>query len=332
MLLSFLSGLPLALTTGTLEAWAASEGYSLKTIAWLGLAGFAYLLKPLIAPLLDAIPLGGSRRAVWVRLAGYAIVLCISGMAFGAAQQSLIIVGIAAFLLAFAAAFFDVAFNAWQIDRFRLVDTDYAVALSVWGFRCAMLVSGGIAVFYATAISWAATLAGIAFIALLLISTIKIIEPRIHAPLDASPWTLALQAAKDWMRTRHWLAFIVFVVSFKLTDALAQALASTMLLRQAGFTLEELAIVAKFWGLLAGLAGSALGALLATRLKLVPFICMLCLTQGLTNLGYIFLLNGGTLQLLAAVVALEQGVGGAGNAALLVLTMRLTNPRFAATQ
>lgn len=86
--------MPLALTTGTLEAWAASEGYSLKTIAWLGLAGFAYLLVPLIAPLIDAIPLGGSRRAMWVRLAGYAIVFCMSGMAYGTAQHNLAIVGV----------------------------------------------------------------------------------------------------------------------------------------------------------------------------------------------------------------------------------------------
>ena len=90
---------------------------------------------------------------MWVRLGGYAIVLCMSGMAYGATQHNLAIVGISAFFLAFAAAFFDVAFNAWQLDRFRCVDTDYAVALSVWGFRCAMLVSGGIAVFYATVIS-----------------------------------------------------------------------------------------------------------------------------------------------------------------------------------
>ena len=332
-LLSFLSGLPLALTTGTLEAWAASEGFALKTIAWLGLAGFAYLLKPLIAPLIDAIPLRGSRRKMWIRIAGYAIVLCISGMAFGAAGHSLIIVAVAAFLLAFAAAFFDVAFNAWQIDRFRSVDTDYAVALSVWGFRCAMLVSGGIAVFYATSIGWAASLTGIALIALLLISTIKIDESPLADTVDEpNPWAFAWRAAKDWAGKSHLAAFVVFVVSFKLTDALAQALAGTMLLREAGFTLEELAIVGKSWGLLAGLIGSVLGAAFATRLKLVPFICIICVLQGATNLGYLTLLHGGTLQLLAAVVAFEQLVGGVGNAALLVLTMRLTNPCFSATQ
>ena len=175
------------------------------------------------------------------------------------------------------------------------------MALSVWSFRSAMLVSGGIAIFYATPIGWAATLAGIAFIALLLISTAKIQEPQLNTATESKPWALAWTAAKDWVGKRHIVAFVVFVASFKLTDALAQALANTMLLRQAGFTLEELAIVAKSWGLLAGLAGSAMGALLTIRIKLVPFICILCLTQGLTNLGYIFLVNGGTLQLLAAV-------------------------------
>ena len=39
LLLGFSSGLPLALTAGTLQAWLTVEGVDLKTIGWFALVG-----------------------------------------------------------------------------------------------------------------------------------------------------------------------------------------------------------------------------------------------------------------------------------------------------
>ena len=52
-LLGFASGLPLALTGGTLQAWMAVEGVDLKTIGIFSLVGLPYALKFFWAPLLD---------------------------------------------------------------------------------------------------------------------------------------------------------------------------------------------------------------------------------------------------------------------------------------
>lgn len=67
--LGFASGLPLALTGGTLQAWATVSNVSLQSIGFLTLVGTAYTLKFLWSPLIDryAPPWLGRRRG-WMLL------------------------------------------------------------------------------------------------------------------------------------------------------------------------------------------------------------------------------------------------------------------------
>ena len=67
LLLGFSSGLPLALSGGTLQAWLTVEGVDIKTIGLFSLVGLPYTLKFLWSPILDrfSVPLFGRRRG-WV--------------------------------------------------------------------------------------------------------------------------------------------------------------------------------------------------------------------------------------------------------------------------
>jgi len=69
LLLGFASGLPLALTSGTLQAWMTVEGLDIRTIGLFSLVGQAYIFKFLWAPLMDRYvpPLLGRRRG-WMAL------------------------------------------------------------------------------------------------------------------------------------------------------------------------------------------------------------------------------------------------------------------------
>ncbi len=55
ILLGFVSGLPLALTAGTLQAWLTVENVDIKTIGFFSLVGQAYVLKFLWSPMMDRI-------------------------------------------------------------------------------------------------------------------------------------------------------------------------------------------------------------------------------------------------------------------------------------
>src|SRR3990170_3750176 len=78
LLLGFSSGLPLALTGGTLQAWLTVSGADIMTIAWFSWIGVPYLLKFLWSPLMDRyVPPFLGRRRGWMLLTQIALVLGI---------------------------------------------------------------------------------------------------------------------------------------------------------------------------------------------------------------------------------------------------------------
>jgi len=61
--MGFASGLPLALSGSTLQAWLATRGVEIHQIGWLSLTGIPYTWKFLWAPWLDTHdPPSGKRR------------------------------------------------------------------------------------------------------------------------------------------------------------------------------------------------------------------------------------------------------------------------------
>ncbi len=79
LLLGFSSGLPLALTSSTLQAWFTVTGASLLAIGSLGLIGQPYIYKFLWAPFTDRWipPLLGRRRG-WIILIQFTLIVAIS--------------------------------------------------------------------------------------------------------------------------------------------------------------------------------------------------------------------------------------------------------------
>ncbi|MDK7178996.1 hypothetical protein QP445_16385, partial [Micrococcus luteus] len=79
-LLGIASGLPLALSGGTFQAWATVSNVSLQQIGFLTLVGMAYTFKFVWAPLIDRyVPPFMGRRRGWMALTqlGIATVLVL---------------------------------------------------------------------------------------------------------------------------------------------------------------------------------------------------------------------------------------------------------------
>ncbi|MFT4102293.1 MAG: MFS transporter [Burkholderiaceae bacterium] len=163
LLLGFASGLPLALSTGTLQAWLTVEGLDIKTIGFFALAGLPYTFKFVWAPLLDRFEprLGGnrgSRRKGWLLLTQLGLAAACWAMATLDPRDSIGLVGLCAVVIAFLSASQDVAFDAYRNDLLPADERGAGAAVSVLGYRLAMLVSGGLALIIADQwIGWPAT-------------------------------------------------------------------------------------------------------------------------------------------------------------------------------
>ena len=147
LVLGFASGLPLALSTGSLQAWLTVSGIDIKTIGFFALAGLPYTFKFVWAPLLDRFEprlLGGSRRKAWLFITQVLLACACFVMATIDPKTSIVALGVCAVAIAFLSASQDVVFDAYRNDLLGEQERGAGAAVSVLGYRLAMLVSGGL--------------------------------------------------------------------------------------------------------------------------------------------------------------------------------------------
>jgi len=334
--LGFASGLPLALTGGTLQAWATVEDVSLQEIGFLTLVGSAYTLKFLWAPLVDRYvpPLLGRRRG-WMLLTQLLLAAGIMAMGLLSPGGALLPLALLAVAVAFFSATQDIAFDAYRTDVLRQEERGAGAALSVLGYRLAMLVSGGLALILADRwLGWGNTyvLMG-ALMGLAALVTLAAPEPE--APAQA-PRSLADAVAlpfREFFGRPEALTVLLLIVLYKLGDAFAGALSTTFLIRGAGFSPAEVGTVNKVLGLAATIFGALAGGALMARLGLYRSLMLFGLLQAVSNLGYwLIAVSPRSLPLMAAAVGVENLCGGLGTAAFVALLMGLCDARFTATQ
>ena len=148
--LGFASGLPLALSSGTLQAWLTVEGIDIKTIGFFALAGLPYTFKFVWAPLLDRFePRWLGRRRGWLLITQLLLAAACWAMASFDPKTSIVALGVLAVTVAFLSASQDIVFDAYRADLLDAPERGAGAAVSVLGYRLAMLVSGGLALILA---------------------------------------------------------------------------------------------------------------------------------------------------------------------------------------
>lgn len=336
LVLGFASGLPLALTGGTLQAWATLDGVSLQNIGFLTLIGTAYTLKFLWAPLIDrySFPFLGRRRS-WILLSQLALAGCIAAMGLYSPGTHLLPLALLAVLVAFLSATQDIAFDAYSTDVLRSSERAAGAAVKVLGYRLAMIVSGGLALVIADQwLGWQNTyfLMG-GFMAVCALATVMAPEPEV---VTAAPRSLAVAVVEplaEFFRRRGAITILLLIVLYKLGDAFAGALSTTFLLRGAGFTGTEVGAVNKVFGLAATIVGALAGGSIMARLGLYRSLMLFGLLQAVSNFGYwVLAVTPPHLYSMAAIIMLENLCGGLGTAAFVALLMALCRQEFSATQ
>jgi len=159
LLLGFSSGLPIALTASTLQAWYTVSGISIITIGFLSLIGQPYTYKFLWAPIIDRYipPLLGRRRG-WIIITQIGLIVGIIAMASLHPKTNPLLLAGVALLVAFLSASQDIAIDAYRVDVLPPNERGFGVALTTGGYRIAMLVSGGVALILADHYGWRITI------------------------------------------------------------------------------------------------------------------------------------------------------------------------------
>nr|WP_202895672.1 AmpG family muropeptide MFS transporter [Iningainema tapete] len=158
LLLGFASGLPLFLTSKTLQLWMQDAKVDLGAITLFGLVSLPYSLKFLWAPLLDrfAPPILGQRRG-WLILTQVGLVLAIAVMALQQPAQNvevLRLLAINTLVIAFLSATQDIAGDAYRTDVLTPLELETGASVWVLGYRVSLFITSSLALVLADVIPW----------------------------------------------------------------------------------------------------------------------------------------------------------------------------------
>jgi PAT family beta-lactamase induction signal transducer AmpG len=360
----FASGLPLALTIGTLFMWLAEVGVNKTTIGLFALAGTPYTLKFLWAPLVDRMPipyLTGwlGRRRGWILLAQLVLMATILGLG---GTNPVAQPGLTAFLalsVAFWSATQDIAIDAYRVEILEERQYGAGAATIVLGYRIGMLVSGAGALYLATYVSWSATYGIMAgFMIVGMVTVLLNPEPsvrksresveqerRIAAYLESRPdlkgnkakvlawiYGAVISPFADFIGRRGWLVILLFILLYKFGDALAGVMTMPFYV-ELGFTKIQVANITKIFGMAAIIIGAVIGGVMVDRLGILKSLFVCGILQMFSNLMFAVLaMAGHDLRVLTLAIAVENLSGGMGTAAFVAYLSSLCNVAYTATQ
>ena len=154
LFLGFASGLPLALSGQSMQAWLTVDNIDIATIGFFSLVGLPYTFKFLWAPLMDRFepPFLGRRRG-WLVLTQIALCLILTFMSRMSPAVSTTAFALCAVFVAFLSASQDVVIDAYRTDVLEVNERGLASSLTVFGYRMAMILSGGIAFVWADSVT-----------------------------------------------------------------------------------------------------------------------------------------------------------------------------------
>jgi MFS transporter, PAT family, beta-lactamase induction signal transducer AmpG len=333
LLLGFSAGLPFSLAGQTLQAWMTESGVNIKTIGLFAAVGTPYWTKVFWSPAVDALDvpvltrLLGRRRG-WLLLTQIMLMAAIVLLAFCDPLHAPGIVAFAALLVTTASATQDIVIDAFRVESLPESEQAAGMASYVAAYRIAALVSGAGALFLVSGFvgmgfnqqaAYSATYLAMALLVLIgMIATLLGKEPagaKESAAADAGqsrkdPGSrivdTAIASLKDFLARDAAVAIILFVILFKLADALAAAMTTTFVL-QIGFSRIELATIIKGVGFAAALIGGFAGGFVARSYPLSTSLWI-----------------GGILQTVAILAFSWQAVVGA-NAAWLTFAITAEN-------
>ncbi|HJP61234.1 MAG TPA: AmpG family muropeptide MFS transporter [Gemmatimonadaceae bacterium] len=337
LVLGFSSGLPLYLTSKTLQAWMTTAKVDLATIGFFSLVTLPYSLKFVWAPLMDRYtpPFLGRRRG-WVLITQIALLLVIAAMSLHDPRTGLKMLAVNAIAIAFFSASQDISLDAYRTDVLENREMGAGAAVFVLGYRIAMITSGALAFFLADHIPWQMVYVVLALLMVIGIAgTFLAAEPVLNEAPPKSVLEAVVLPFTDFFRRvgiLRALLVLLFIVAYKYSDSLAASMTTPFLL-QAGYTQTEVGAVFLGAGVVATIVGVIVAGVAIGKIGINRSLWVFVVFQGLSNLTYYFLaLAEKNHVLMVAAVTTENFGYGLVTGAMTAYLMSMCNKRFTATQ
>ncbi len=348
-MLGFASGLPFLLIGPTLSAWLSEVGVSKTSIGLFALVGGVFAVSFTWAPLVDRLPLPlisramGQRRS-WLICAQIVCVGALIALGLSNPAENLGLTALLTFFLAVASATQDIVINAYRIETLEDDEQGAGAANYQLGYRLAIILAGAGALVLADFFGWFVTYAAMAVLMVIgVVTTLFSPEPQHPVTPDTSGlsrgqryWAWIQRAViapfADFMSRPGWALILLFVIFYKYADGVWAFMANPFYL-EIGFTLTEIGVVSKTYGVAMTMIGVVIGGLMIARYGLLKSVLFGAVTMAVTNLGYAVLaMMGSSIPAFIVAISLENIANGIGGTAFIAYLSSLCNIAYTATQ
>jgi PAT family beta-lactamase induction signal transducer AmpG len=336
--LGFSSGLPMALVSSTLQAWFSTAGMSVWMTGMLSLVGLPYVYRMLWAPIVDRYSLMqlGKRRG-WILCMQLSLVIGFNILSWFSPEHHPIIMASLGLMLAFCSSTQDTAIDAHRIEYLPNSEHGIGASLAVFGYRLAMLASGGFALILAQHYGWSFTYRAMGLLMVPgIISVILSREPPAAESLPVGVLETFWAPLRELICRKGWVSLLFFIFFYKLGEAFTASTSGIMmpfLIQGLGFSLDTIGIVNKVIGVVALLMGGLVSGILLIRYSLYAALLGFGLLQAVTNLLFVLLaMKGNDVILFSIAVVGDNLAAGMGTTALVAFIMRIVDKRHTATQ
>lgn len=337
-ILGFSSGLPLALLTSTLQAWYASSGMSVLATGALSLISLPYAYRIFWGPIVDSYSLNRlGRRRSWILSMQILLLLGFNLMAWFTPDQYPKLLAFIALVLACCSATQDIAIDAHRAEYLPTKHHALGASFAVFGYRLALLVSGGLALIMADKLGWAYTYRCMGFVmALGIAAVIWSKEPAVALHETKNLSQSFFEPVRDFLSRPRITALLLFIFFYKLGEAFTtttSGIVMPFLIQGLGFSLDTIGYINKMLGIASILAGGLVSGFILIRCTLYSSLLCFGILQACTNILFVLLaMTGKNILLLSVAVFSDNFAAGMGSTALVALFMRLVNKRFTGTQ
>jgi len=242
-------------------------------------------------------------------------------------------------ILAFASATQDIVIDAYRIEYLEESEFGAGAAMTTFGYRIGVLAAGGGALILADSYGWMVSY--IAMAGLMVVGVAAVLlspEPMHTRNISTSEkyidWVKGAVVApfREFLSRPGALAILAFIMLYKYGDALWASMANPFYL-ETGFTLSEVGVIAKSYGVAMTIFGSFFGGALIVRFNLYTTLFWGGIAMALSNLLLAGLaLIGPSVPALTIVISVENFSNGVGGVAFIAYMSSLCNLAFTATQ
>lgn len=349
--LGFSAGLPFLLVYSTLSAWLKDAGLQMSTISTFAWLGFAYSLKFVWAPFVDAAPIPVltrvlGRRRSWLLLAQLAIAAALFVMASTDPINALGVFAIVALVVAFSSATQDIVIDAYRIESAEVKMQGVLAAAYQYGYRVAMLAAGAGALYIAQYGSWKlayTVMSGCMLVGI--VTTLWCKEPVVTLLPVTYEGAVARRVALwfkhavadpfiDFFQRFGRFAFVVvvFILFFRLSDYVLGILANPFYL-DIGFSKAEVASVAKIYGVIVSLVGAGAAGWAVIKYGVARCLIIATVLIASTNLFFaVMVFVGAEIWMLTVTISADNFAMGFGGTVFIAYLSSLVNASFTATQ